>query len=191
MNKEIYYVYIYRDIDGRVIYVGKGKGTRAWFHLNAKSHLGNVLRKRLREGYQIEPEFLCKDVDEEFAFFIEIETIRHFGRKDLGLGTLFNLTDGGEGSSGHIDSAETKIKRSQGQMGNTIWLGKSHTDDTLKLMRESRAKQVFSPETIKKLDISNKFRATVKTECPHCNLFFDAANMSRWHGIRCKLNPYK
>jgi hypothetical protein len=63
MNKEIYYVYIYRDIDGTVIYVGKGKEGRAWLHFKSKTHLGNLLRKRLRDGFKIEPEFLCKDVD--------------------------------------------------------------------------------------------------------------------------------
>jgi hypothetical protein len=39
------------------------------------------------------------------------------GRKDLGTGILRNLTEGGDGASGHIKSEETRKKISESQMG--------------------------------------------------------------------------
>jgi hypothetical protein len=46
--------------------------------------------------------------DEQAAFDKEVELIALYGRRDLGRGALFNLTDGGEGASGSIRTAEQK-----------------------------------------------------------------------------------
>lgn len=42
----------------------------------------------------------------------EVELIACYGRRDLGRGLLSNLTDGGEGTSGHIASESLRKKRS-------------------------------------------------------------------------------
>lgn len=117
-----FYVYMYRDESGTPIYVGKGKDRRAWMHLNSKKKhpFTNKLQKMIREGNDPQPEFICKDVDEEFAFFCEEEAIRKFGRKDLGTGTLLNLTDGGEGVSGYKMSPEILKKMSEFQKGKIL-----------------------------------------------------------------------
>jgi hypothetical protein len=47
---------------------------------------------------------------EEFAFLLEMGLIKVFGRKDLGTGTLHNLSNGGEGSSGRVKTTEEKLK---------------------------------------------------------------------------------
>lgn len=101
MIKE-YYVYLYRDEYNIPIYIGKGKDKRAWAHLVSKSkhHFVHKLQKMIRKGLNPKPEFLCKDIDEELAFFIEEEMIRRYGRLNFGTGSLLNLTDGGEGKSG-------------------------------------------------------------------------------------------
>lgn len=137
MSQEIYYCYLYRDICGTPIYIGKGKGKRAFTHMKNSSNnqLNNTLKKRLRDGFIIEPEFLYKDVDEEFALFVEIEMIRHYGRKDLKTGTLFNLTDGGDGvvgilapwNKGKSCSVEHRANMSKSRIGNTNNLGLKHT----------------------------------------------------------------
>lgn len=127
-----FYSYLYRDPKTDVaIYVGKGRGSRAFAHFNARTRLGNLLRKRVAEGFQVKPE-ITYHRDEELAFFVEQESIRKYGRADMGAGTLFNLTDGGEGSSnpshetrrkialsliGTIQSPETKAKRSRTKTG--------------------------------------------------------------------------
>lgn len=64
-----------------------------------------------------------------------------YGRRDLGLGSLTNLTDGGEGTTGYIKSkdwcekhsAHLKVKYS-GE-GNPFY-GKSHSDETKKYISE-------------------------------------------------------
>jgi hypothetical protein len=108
-----YYVYIYHD-KGLPIYVGKGKGQRASWHFHSnKAHLGNILRKRSREGVTLLPQIIqCKsDAD---SIELEIFLISEIGRKDLGKGPLLNLTDGGDGAEGykHTEEAKSKISKS-------------------------------------------------------------------------------
>lgn len=116
-----FYTYLYKDPkDGREIYVGKGVGYRAWNHFCTPSHLGNLLRKRRKAGYQCDP-IISYELDEETAFEMEKFWINFFGRADLGKGTLFNRTDGGDGPSGTVQSEETRAKRSaslKGQIGH-------------------------------------------------------------------------
>ena len=149
-TKEIFYCYLYRDIDGTPIYAGKGKRDRAFGHITNDTHLGRLLRKRLRDGHKIEPEFLCKDVDEEFAFFVEVETIRHYGRKDLGIGTLLNLTDGGEGSSGYVFSIEDRAKVSVAGKGRIT------SEETKKKLAAQRTGRKCSVETKAKISVLKK-----------------------------------
>lgn len=106
-----FYAYLYRDPKtGIPVYVGKGYGNRAFDHFKSKTRLGNMLRKRIAEGFKVEPEFIVFG-DEELAFFVEQEAIRKYGRDDLGTGTLFNLTDGGEGQSNPSPEVREKISK--------------------------------------------------------------------------------
>lgn len=111
-----YYTYIYYDPSraNEPIYIGKGKANRAWDHINTlhrqKKHpLKHRLLHMLTIG--ISPIIgIYAGLDEEFALLLEEELIQKFGRKDLGLGTLLNLTNGGEGISGCIRSEDTRRK---------------------------------------------------------------------------------
>jgi hypothetical protein len=118
--KKNFYTYVYFDPrDLTPIYVGKGCSDRAMSHLKKNTHLGNVLRKRLSEGYSATPH-ITYHADEETAFGIEKFWIMYFGRADLGTGSLFNLTDGGEGCCGLIHSVEARKNMSSAQKGRTI-----------------------------------------------------------------------
>jgi len=109
----MFYTYVWlilKDERWTPIYVGKGKGNRAYDHrdkTNRKSHLGNTLRKY--------PHHLVQhwQDSEDDAFAYERLLIRCYGRADLNLGPLLNKTDGGEGSSGLVfpQSAREALRR--------------------------------------------------------------------------------
>jgi hypothetical protein len=105
MTMNTFYTYIYKDPsrNNEPIYVGKGSGNRAYWHWSKKS----IWKKKKHPFLQrldhmhlkgVKPiiEFLCNEVDSELALFVEKEAISLYGRKDLGKGSLLNLTDGGD-----------------------------------------------------------------------------------------------
>jgi len=111
----MFYVYVYRDPRAtkhqQPVYVGKGTGDRDLSHWSRGSHnkpLQDFL-SHLR-GLNLTP--ICDRVfetpDEQAAFVKEIELIKLYGRRDLKKGPLFNLTDGGEGPTGHVRTDEQK-----------------------------------------------------------------------------------
>jgi hypothetical protein len=116
----IFYVYIYYE-NTVAIYVGKGYGNRAYDHLkpslySQRTPFHNKLREMIDRG--IEPDIDIINVsNEEEAFEEERRLIRFYGRRCDGTGTLFNLTEGGEGLSGHQHSEETKLKISLTRIG--------------------------------------------------------------------------
>ena len=148
----VYYTYLYRDENGTPIYVGKGKNKRAWTHLSSKSKHPFIykLQKMILNGHNPQPEFLCKDVDEEFAFFAEEEAIAYYGRKDLKKGTLLNLTEGGFGTSGHKHSDAAKEKISIASKG------KKRSPEFKEKIRKANLGLKKSVEFKQKLSIANK-----------------------------------
>lgn len=116
----MFYVYTYRDPrpskNSQVVYVGKGTGRRAWAHWEKPIHknrgFGALLAKLRRDG--LEPLIaIVKEFDDEAAAFVEeMRLIAEIGRRDLGTGTLFNLTDGGEGMCGALRTEEWRANQS-------------------------------------------------------------------------------
>jgi len=94
-----FYTYLWLRQDGTPYYVGKG--TRGRFYDERHS-----VKRPTRDRVVLYPAE--SEVD---AFETEIALIWYYGRKDLGTGILRNLTNGGDGSSGHIPSPETIEKR--------------------------------------------------------------------------------
>jgi hypothetical protein len=146
---KIFYTYLYRDPkNGIPIYIGKGTGRRAKEHARRKcrngqySQLTNLINKRRAEGYIVEP-IINNEVDEATALFMECFWINFYGRADLGTGTLFNLTDGGDGVSGSNGnskprSAEHKAKISAALKGRpSNHTGKKHSPETMAKMAAS------------------------------------------------------
>lgn len=126
-----FYVYVYRDVmpgrEGLPIYVGKGtenekygKCARAAYHWNKRrakrgSRGSRILQELLRkiDGAGLIPliEIAGRFSDESSAFDFESVLIAKYGRRDLGNGSLCNLSDGGEGPVGskHSEDAKRKI----------------------------------------------------------------------------------
>lgn len=117
--------YLYRHIrldKNEVFYIGigtkginkKGYG-RAFENHNENSIWVNIVNK---SDYEV--EILLESDDYNFIKQKEIEFIALYGRKNLGTGTLANLTDGGDGQLGRVVTLETKKKISDKLRGRKI-----------------------------------------------------------------------
>ena len=84
-------------------YIGIGDNkTRAYNKINRTKHWKSIAKK----GYEV--EVLLEDLTWKQACKKEKEFIALYGRRDLGTGTLVNLTDGGEGTFGYRHTEEVK-----------------------------------------------------------------------------------
>jgi hypothetical protein len=115
--------YVYRHIrldTNQVFYIGIGTSAnykRAKSKLDRNNHWNHIICKT---DYKI--DILFDELTKEEAIVKEIEFITLYGRRDLGLGTLCNLTDGGEGRFNYKATAETRIKMGLAQRGNKKYL---------------------------------------------------------------------
>jgi len=102
-----YYTYAYLREDKTPYYIGKGRGNRAYDK-----------RRRIKPPEDTSRILLLKkNLTEAEAFKHEVYMIFVLGRKDLGTGILRNLTNGGEGASGAVRSAEAKKRYSESKTG--------------------------------------------------------------------------
>lgn len=111
----MFYVYVYRDPrplkKDQPVYVGKGTGDRDLSHWSRGSHnkpFQDFISHLKQRGLIAPCERVFETEVEADAFAKEIELITLYGRRNTGTGTLFNLTDGGEGASGAIRSEDEK-----------------------------------------------------------------------------------
>lgn len=153
-------VYRHRRNDNyEIFYVGIGKTEKRAFSKRSRNpHWYNIVNKA---GYSV--EIIAKVDTWEEACELECLLIQEYGRKDLGLGNLVNMTDGGEGLIN--PSEEMRGKLSLAQTGKKLseehkvkiskaHTGKKHTEETLKKMslaqkgeKHYRAKKVICTET--------------------------------------------
>ena len=158
-----YYTYAYLREDRTPYYIGKGKGNI----INSKQRSIKPPKDKSRIIY------LKQNLTEAEAFRHEIYMIAVFGRKDLGTGILYNMTDGGDGTSGYIPSEEsrkkmseakkgktpseeTRRKISEANKGNTSMLGKTHSEETRRKMSETSKGIIHSEETKRKISDASK-----------------------------------
>jgi len=110
---------MYIDQDNVPFYVGKGSGKRFYISKHLYSNQPFLERKIKKVGVNnIKTHFLHENLVEEEAFSWEKYWIKYLGRRNNGTGQLCNITDGGEGVSGHTHSEETKKKISKSLVGN-------------------------------------------------------------------------
>ena len=160
----MFYTYLYFRKDGTPYYVGKGKETRAF---DTHKHT-----RRPKDRAKIWVQYW---ESEEKAFEMEKWWIALYGRKDNGTGILRNLTDGGEGSSGHkpseqtkktvsaklfgiVRSKETRDKMSEGQRLRERGELTEAQKENLRRMSELNIGKVCPPETRKKISKAQKGR---------------------------------
>lgn len=179
-----YHVYVDYKPDGTPFYVGKGTRHRVTYRQRNKWHtsITDKYPDWYRKVVETAPEALCHEL-EEFL-------ISEIGRRDLGLGPLVNLTNGGDGVSGLRHSQETKDKCREIQKGEKgFWygktlsietrrkigiksaqrvnpmLGKKHTVETLAKISAALTGKKLSEETKKKMGVSRKGKKRSPEAC--------------------------
>lgn len=159
----MYYVYIYKDPrptkNQQVVYVGKGMGDRAWYHwkkrVRGNKGFGAFLALLRQEKLEPIIEIAREGLEEAEAFYEEMKLIEVYGRRDLGTGTLFNLTDGGEGLAGVIRTDEwrkniSESLRTPEQVSRNViasrerWANQEYKEKTIAAIR----KALQDPEVI-------------------------------------------
>jgi hypothetical protein len=138
-----FYTYTF-FINGVPEYVGKGKGNRFKAHYKTakkySSEWTNHLQSSLKKGRTV--EVVKSDyTTEENAIKEEVRLIALYGRKDLGAGPLYNLTNGGDGASGRIVTEEERQKHAES--ASSTWESSEVRERRLIAMKEANTK----PET--------------------------------------------
>ena len=106
-------LYIHKTPENVVFYIGIGTNKRSREKTGRSVFWNRVVKKY---GYNI--EILSDNLTWENAQEAEIQLIKLYGRRDLGLGDLVNMTDGGDGLQGYSFSNEAKEKMSINRKGD-------------------------------------------------------------------------
>lgn len=113
MANSEFYTYVHRKADtGEVFYVGKGKGQRAYTKFNRTKYWAHVVAK-----HGLIVEIVANWVHEHEALANEVALIAEYRTTGI---RLVNLTDGGEGASGQVFTAERRKKMSAAMLGKQI-----------------------------------------------------------------------
>jgi len=162
-------VYFHRRKDtNEIFYVGIGDNEERAYSKYSRTNFWRSIVKKV--GYKV--EIVHTDLTWEESCELETQYIKEFGRRDLGLGPLVNLTDGGQGKPGFIHKEETKIKISKSNKGKTLTeehkrnlklnhkgnTGKKHSQETIEKIKQSNLNVRTDKEGLKSRNQSNTFR---------------------------------
>lgn len=199
-NAGRFYVYVYRDPRPRkgnaAIYVGKGspKWNRAddhWVRSAPNPILRRVLTKIRHAGLAPTREIVAWYDDEAAAFSCERALIKTFGRRDLATGSLCNLTDGGDGASGHVHSLETRAKMS------ALAVGRKFSAEHRAKLSAARKNRVIASETIERIkatlarpEVKQKMAARIgRVASPESRAKMSAAQKGKRHHTAPRTRP--
>lgn len=139
----MFYVYFhFRKSDGQLFYIGKGKNDRAWSFKNRNRHWRNTVAK-----HDFEVAFFARDLTETKAFEIETLLIDTFG-----VANLANMTNGGDGVSGYVFTAEDREKMAKAQRG------RKHPEHVKQKISAAHIGMIYNEETRQKLSASARGR---------------------------------
>lgn len=135
--------YLYRHIrldNNETFYIGIGHGRRFRYKIGRNNLWCKIYEKC---GRNILCEILLYNLSPEEANTKEKEFIKLYGRKDLGTGSLANLTDGGDGCLNMSPEGREKISKA-----NT---GKKRTEEEKKRMGDKRRGRKHTSEAKRKI----------------------------------------
>jgi hypothetical protein len=117
----------------------------------------NIYWQRIAAKTKYEVEIILDNLTREQACEKEIEFISLYGRRDLKMGILVNLTDGGDGVLNHIVSEETRVKMGKAQLGNKKYLLRTTPQEEInKKVSSANKGRIMSEEQKEK--IRNNFK---------------------------------
>ena len=132
--------YIYRHLkpNGEVFYIGIGRSKK--YKRAFSKYKRSAFWKQVVEKHGYEVQILKSFLTWDEACELEKILISYYGRRDLGKGTLVNLTDGGDGLV-NPSLAERKRRSDAGKVLtgelSATW-GRKHTEEEKKRMRGKR-----------------------------------------------------
>lgn len=184
-----------------MFYIGIGDNEkRAYSQRSRNRHWKNIAKK----GYEV--EVLFEDLTWEQACEKEKEFIALYGRKDLGAGTLVNLTDGGDGALGRPMTERLKevLRISPNRFNLTEWQkenGAANKGKVLgpqteerkrkasKAIREAWDRKSKEEQTYQTRFFNEKNPNYIKQQCPYCKKEVQGLGaFARFHGTNCKNN---
>jgi group I intron endonuclease len=151
---ERFYVYVFLDstkpgewiyedfkFDFEPFYIGKGTADRMiTSKYDKKTFKSNKIKSIEEKGAKIISKKIFENLSLEESITLEIELIKKIGRRDLNLGPLTNLTDGGDGRLNGKNSQESvekarikliKIAKERKDKGKD-----KHTQETIERLRQ-------------------------------------------------------
>jgi hypothetical protein len=141
------YAYIYVDpITNVPFYAGKGSRDRATSHMAPSANTNKALMSKLKKLKALGVKPIISKIQansHESAFAVERFLVALFGKKFDNTGSLFNLSDGGDGPYNLVRSEEAKRK----------------TSATLKKFYETHS-HFQTTEAIEKMKATKKLRPT-------------------------------
>ena len=148
-----FYVYIHKKPDGTPFYVGKGYERRAYRFSNRNQWHQNIVAKYGKHNIIIE---IINCTSESQAFDLEKIYIKQF--KEIDGYSLVNMSDGGEGNTGRVFTAEHRQKISEASKGKPkseahklALCGKTMTEKQRKQIVDRQKGSKASAETKQKL----------------------------------------
>jgi hypothetical protein len=152
-------VYQHRRNDNNVVfYVGIGKTERRAYSTSSRSKFWHNVVNKAR-GYVV--EILFENINWDEACDKERYLIKEIGRLDLGLGSLVNMTDGGNGTVNISQAAREKLRAANLGKPGTM-KGKKHTKEAKAKMKEKRKGKAPSKGTKRTEEQRKRIGASLK-----------------------------
>jgi hypothetical protein len=175
-----FYTYLWLREDGSPYYAGKGHGYRAYtVHRNTNRKMKAPPKERI---------VVYPSTSESDAFETEIALIWYYGRKDLGMGCLRNLSDGGDGPAGRVcpEYERERISITLKSLGIVppCQSGFKHTDETRKRIGITLKGRVISAVTREKLRVANSKPKRMST-C-HPGREYDSKGLCKACAVKAK-----
>jgi|688.fasta_scaffold132804_3 hypothetical protein len=154
----MFYLYQHIRLDkNEVFYIGISRYNKRYkYKRAAQKDKRNSIWKNIVSKTDFKYEILMESTDIKLIKSKEIELISFYGKIKYNTGSLANITDGGEGTFGHIPSIEKRLKHS------LIMKGKNHTEQAKEKIRIAQLGKFVPKEVGKKISEAKKGKITGK-----------------------------